>query len=99
MITIENIKKKSEQAGVEISFCDYLLQIAKHIPPQQGITREMIKKELKIIDSLESQKDKKELSIDDSYVQLLKEKELNMSWVIRESWLVEYGEMLQDIKL
>jgi hypothetical protein len=98
MITIDNTKVKSEQAGKEVTFCDYLLQIAKHIPYQQGLTRENIKLELKVIDSLESQKEKEQLSIDDSYVQYLKEKELNMTWIIREKWLVEFGETLQNIK-
>ena len=52
----------------------------------------------KYIESLESQKKEEKLSIDDSYVQYLKEKELNMTWIIREQWLVEFGEILQNIK-
>ena len=99
MITIDNIKEKSKKAGIEISFCDYLLQIANHIPPNGGLTRETIKLELKIIASLERQKSEDKLLIDDSYVQFLKDKEINMTWIARESWLVEYGEILQDIKL
>jgi len=97
MIKLDNIKVK--HAGTDITYCDYLLQIAKHIPPQQGITRETIKLELKVIETLESQKKEEKLSIDDSYVQYLKEKELNMTWIIREQWLVEFGETLQNIKI
>ena len=50
MITIDNTKVKSEQAGKEVTFCDYLLQIAKHIPYQQGLTRENIKLEPVILE-------------------------------------------------
>jgi hypothetical protein len=97
MIKLDNIKVK--HAGTDVTYCDYLLQIAKHIPPQQGLTRETIKLELKVIESLESQKKEEKLSIDDSYVQYLKEKELNMTWIIREQWLIEFGEILQNIKI
>ena len=97
MITIDNTKVK--HAGTDVTYCDYLLQIAEHIPYQQGLTRENIKLELKVIETLESQKEKEQLSIDDSYVQYLKEKELNMTWIIREKWLVEFGETLQNIKI
>jgi hypothetical protein len=97
MITIDNTKVK--HAGTDVTYCDYLLQITEHIPYQQGLTRENIKLELKVIETLESQKEKEQLSIDDSYVQYLKEKELNMTWIIREKWLVEFGETLQNIKI
>jgi hypothetical protein len=98
MITIENVKKKSEAYKGEISFCDYLLHVVKYMP-QQGITKESIRLEIKIMDSLEKQKMESQLSIEDSHIQYLQNKSNGMGWILREMWIVEFTETLENIKL